>query len=68
MTNTWLILAMLGTFATAVWLAIDGYAVAALPLAVVFAGLLRFLIRRSGRRGITPAEIEPPPHDDTPRP
>ena len=65
MTNTWLVLAMLGTFATAVWLAFDGYAVAALPLAVVFAGLLRFLIRRSGRRGITPAEIEPPPHDDT---
>jgi len=67
MTNALLVAAMLATLSAALWLAFEGNAVMALPLAVVFAGLLRFLVRRSGRRGITPAEVEPPSHDEPPR-
>lgn len=65
MTNALLTLAMLVTVAAAIWLALEGNAVTALPLAVVCAGLLSFMVRRGRRRGITPAEIEPPRHDDT---
>ncbi|WP_332685178.1 hypothetical protein [Bosea sp. (in: a-proteobacteria)] len=54
-----LAVSMLATVATALWLAFEGNAVMALPLAVVLAGLLRTMVRRSRRRGITPAEIEP---------
>jgi membrane protein implicated in regulation of membrane protease activity len=54
-----LVIAMLATVATALWLAFEGNAVMALPLAIVFAGLLRAVVRRSRRRGITPGEIAP---------
>lgn len=57
MVTVLLAIAMLATVATALWLAFEGNAVMALPLAVVFAGLLRTMVRRSRRRGITPAEI-----------
>lgn len=57
MVTLFIALAMLATVATALWLAFDGNAVMALPLAIVFAGLLRTLVRRSRRLGITPAEI-----------
>lgn len=52
-----LVIAMLATVATALWLAFEGNAVMALPLAIVFAGLLRTMVRRSRPLGITPAEI-----------
>jgi membrane protein implicated in regulation of membrane protease activity len=64
MTNALLVLALIATLAAALWLAFEGNAVFALPLVVVFAGLVRTLIRRSTRRGITPAEVEPPAHED----
>ncbi len=54
-----LAVAMLATLATALWLAFEGNAVMALPLAIVFAGLLGTMVRRGRRLGITPAEIEP---------
>jgi hypothetical protein len=40
--------------------------VLALLRVIVFAGLVRTLVRRMGRGGITPAEVAPPPHDDRP--
>lgn len=68
MTNILLVLALLATLWAAIWLAATGNAAMALPLVIVFAGLVRTLIRRwSGRRGITPAEVAPPSHDETPR-
>ncbi|KRE12394.1 hypothetical protein ASE66_17750 [Bosea sp. Root483D1] len=64
MTNILIVIASLVTLAAMIWLAFEDKAVLALPLVIVFAGLVRTLVRRSGRRGITPAEIAPPPHDD----
>ena len=64
MTNILLIVGMVATFAASIWLALDDNAALALPLVIIFAGLLRTLVRRSGRRGITPAEVAAPPHDD----
>jgi membrane protein implicated in regulation of membrane protease activity len=64
MTNILLGLAAIATLAASLWLAFENNAVVALPLAIVFAGLVRTLVRRSTRRGITPAEVAPPPHDD----
>jgi len=64
MTNILLILAMVATLAASLWLALEGSAALALPLVIIFAGLVRTLIRRTGRKGITPAEVDPPSHDD----
>lgn len=66
MTSILLGLAAMATLAASIWLAFENNAVMALPLAIVFAGLLRTLVRRTTRRGITPAEVAPPPHDDKP--
>ncbi|MGE7469962.1 hypothetical protein ACQKLX_11005 [Bosea sp. NPDC003192] len=66
MTNLLLALAAVATLAASLWLAFENNAVMALPLAIVFAGLVRTLVRRSTRRGITPAEVAPTPHDDKP--
>ena len=64
MTSILLGIAAIATLAASIWLAFENNAVMALPLAVVFAGLVRTLVRRMTRRGITPAEVEPPPHED----
>lgn len=64
MTNILLVIGMVATLAASIWLALENSAALALPLVIVFAGLLRTLVRRTGRRGITPAEVAPPPHDD----
>lgn len=64
MTNTLLIVGIVATLAGSIWLALEGSAALALPLVIIFAGLLRTLVRRAGRRGITPAEVAPPSHDD----
>lgn len=64
MTSILLGIAAVATLAGSIWLAFENNAVMALPLAVVFAGLVRTLVRRMTRRGITPAEVEPPPHKD----
>jgi hypothetical protein len=64
MTNILLFVALVATLAASIWLALENSAALALPLVVVFAGLLRTLVRRTGRRGITPAEVAPPPRDD----
>ncbi|WID96371.1 hypothetical protein QO058_27215 [Bosea vestrisii] len=64
MTNILLILGIIATLAASIWLALENNAALALPLVIVLAGLIRTLVRRSGRRGITPAEVAPPPHDD----
>lgn len=64
MTNILLILGIIATLAASLWLAFEDRAVLAPPLVIVLAGLVRTLVRRSGRRGITPAELAPPPHDD----
>lgn len=64
MTNALLVLAMVATLAVAIWLALEDNAALALPLVIVFAGLVRAMVRRTGRRGITPAEMEPPSHED----
>jgi len=64
MTNILLILGIVATLAASLWLAFENNAALALPLVIVLAGLIRTLVRRSGRRGITPAEVAPPPHDD----
>ncbi len=64
MTNILLIVGMIATLAASIWLALENSAALALPLVIVFAGLLRTLVRRTGRRGITPAEVAPPSHDD----
>lgn len=54
MTNLLLVVAMIATLAASFRLALEGIAVLALPLVIIFAGL----------SGITPAEIALPPHDD----
>ena len=54
MTNLLLVIAMIATLAASFRLALEGIAVLALPLGIIFAGL----------SGITPAEIALPPHDD----
>ncbi|MCP4565219.1 MAG: hypothetical protein GY873_17540 [Bosea sp.] len=59
MTNILLIAGIIATLAASIWLALEGSAALALPLVIVFAGLVRTLVRRTGRRGITP-----PAHDD----
>lgn len=64
MTNILLIAGIIATLAASIWLALEGSAALALPLVIVFAGLVRTLVRRTGRRGITPAEMAPPAHDD----
>lgn len=64
MTNILLILGIVATLTASIWLALENNAALALPLVIVLAGLIRTLVRRSGRRGITPAEVEPPSHDD----
>ena len=64
MTNILLIAGIIATLAASIWLALEGSAALALPLVIIFAGLVRTLVRRSGRRGITPAEMAPPTHDD----
>lgn len=64
MTNILLIAGIIATLAASLWLALEGSAALALPLVIIFAGLVRTLVRRMGRRGITPAEVAPPSHDD----
>ena len=64
MTNILLIAGIIATLAASLWLALEESAALALPLVIVFAGLVRTLVRRTGRRGITPAEMAPPSHDD----
>ncbi len=64
MTNILLIAGIIATLAASIWLALEGSAALALPLVIIFAGLVRTLVRRTGRRGITPAEMAPPTHDD----
>lgn len=64
MTNLLVGLAAIATLTASLWLAFENNAVMALPLAIVFAGLVRTLVRRTTRRGITPAEVAPPTHDD----
>jgi len=64
MTNILIAIASLATLAATIWLAFEDKAVLALPLVIVFAGLVRTLVRRLGGRGITPSEVAPPPHDD----
>lgn len=64
MTNILLVIGIIATLTASIWLAFEDSAALALPLVIVFAGLLRTLVRRMGRRGITPAEVSPPPHDD----
>ncbi|SFC89265.1 hypothetical protein SAMN05428997_11360 [Bosea sp. CRIB-10] len=64
MTNLLLGFAAIATLAASLWLAFENNAVMALPLAIVFAGLVRTLVRRTARRGITPAAVAPPAHDD----
>ncbi|MGX1790990.1 hypothetical protein ACWIGM_29860 [Bosea sp. NPDC055332] len=64
MTNILLAIGILATLAASIWLAFEDSAALAVPLVIVFAGLLRTLVRRLGRRGITPAEVAPPSHDD----
>lgn len=64
MTDLILVVAGIITLAVSIWLALENSAALALPLVIVFAGLVRTLVRRSGRRGITPAEVEPPSHED----
>jgi membrane protein implicated in regulation of membrane protease activity len=67
MTNLLLVVAAIATLAGSIWLALEDSAALALPLVIVFAGLLRTIVRRFGRRGITPAEVAPPSHEE-PRP
>lgn len=67
MTSLLLVTAAIATLAGSIWLALEGSAALALPLVIVFAGLVRTIVRRLGRRGITPAEVAPPSHDE-PRP
>jgi membrane protein implicated in regulation of membrane protease activity len=64
MTNILLIAGIIATLAASIWLALEGSAALALPLVIIFAGLVRTLVRRAGRRGITPAEMAPPTLDD----
>ncbi len=64
MTSILLIAGIIATLAASIWLALEGSAALALPLVIIFAGLVRTLVRRTGRRGITPAEMAPPTHDD----
>ena len=64
MADILLVVASIATLAATIWLAVEDKAVLALPLVIVFAGLVRTIVRRTGRRGITPAEVAPPPHDD----
>ena len=64
MTSILLIAGIIATLSASIWLALEGSAALALPLVIIFAGLVRTLVRRAGRRGITPAEMAPPSHDD----
>ncbi|MFC5391601.1 hypothetical protein [Bosea vestrisii] len=64
MTSILLIAGIIATLAASIWLALEGSAALALPLVIIFAGLVRTLVRRAGRRGITPAEMAPPTLDD----
>lgn len=64
MTSILLIAGIIATLSASIWLALEGSAALALPLVIIFAGLVRTLVRRAGRRGITPAEMAPPTHDD----
>ncbi|WP_100963110.1 hypothetical protein [Bosea sp. FBZP-16] len=59
MTSTLLVVATIATLPASLWLALEGNAALALPLATVFAGLVRTIVRHAGRRGITPAEVAP---------
>lgn len=63
MTNILLIAGIIVTLAASIRLALEGSAALALPLVIVFAGLVRTLVRGTGRRGITPAEMAPLTHD-----
>lgn len=64
MTSILLIAGIIATLAASIWLALEGSAALALPLVIIFAGLVRTLVRRAGRKGITPAEMAPPTLDD----
>ncbi|MBA4220894.1 hypothetical protein [Bosea sp. (in: a-proteobacteria)] len=64
MTSILLIAGIIATLSASIWLALEGSAALALPLVIIFAGLVRTLVRRAGRRGITPAEMAPPTLDD----
>lgn len=52
MNNIFLVAGIIATLAASLWLALEGSAALALPLVIIFAGLVRTLIRRMGRRGI----------------
>lgn len=66
MADILLVVASIAALRATIWLALEDKALLALPRVIVFAGLVRTLVRRMGRGGITPAEVAPPPHDDKP--
>jgi hypothetical protein len=53
-------------FGATICLAVEDKVVLAMPLVIVFAELVRTLVRRIGRCRITPAAVASPPHDDRP--
>ena len=66
MADILLVVASIAALGATIYLAVEDKAVLAMPLVIVFAELVRTLVRRIGRCRITPAAVASPPHDDRP--
>ena len=59
----WYVLMLIGSIGLAIWLAITGAGIYALPLVMIIAGLARMVVRRAQGRRITVADVALRRHD-----
>lgn len=59
----WYALMLIGSVCLAIWLALTGAAIYALPLVIIAAGLARTIVRQAQGRRITVADVTLPNRD-----
>ena len=59
----WYVLMLIGSIGLAIWLALTGAGIYALPLVIIAAGLARTIVRRAQGRRIVVADVTMPERD-----
>ena len=59
----WYVLMLIGSIGLAIWLALTGAGIYALPLVIIAAGLARMIVRRAQGRRIVVADVTLPERD-----
>ena len=59
----WYVLMLIGSIGLAIWLALTGAGIYALPLVIIAAGLARTIVRRAQGRRIVVADVTLPDRD-----